>query len=81
MSYAVRWLPLVLILCGSFARLAFAIDSAVADAAMNGDRAAVQLLLKNKVNVNVQQADGATALQWAAYRDDLQLADLLIAVR
>jgi uncharacterized protein len=79
MPYAVRWLPLVLILCGGFARLAFAIDSPVADAAMNGDRAAVQLLLKNKADVNVRQADGATALQWAAYRDDLQLADLLIA--
>ncbi len=79
MSYAARRLPLVFILYGSFAGLAFAVDSLVADAAMNGDRAAVQLLLKNKADVNVRQADGATALQWAAYRDDLQLADLLIA--
>ena len=73
------WLPLVFILCGGFARLAFAIDSPVADAAMNGDRAAVRLLLQKKADVNAPQADGATALEWAAYRDDLELADLLIA--
>jgi ankyrin repeat protein len=79
MSHAVRRLPLVFILCGSFVRLAFAIDSTVADAAMNGDRVAVQLLLKQKADVNARQADGATALQWAAYRDDLPLADLLLA--
>jgi ankyrin repeat protein len=37
------------------------------------------LLLQNKADVNAAQADGATALQWAAYRDDLELADLLIS--
>jgi ankyrin repeat protein len=46
---------------------------------MNGDRAAVQSLLQKKADVNGPQADGATAIQWAAYRDDLELADLLIA--
>jgi uncharacterized protein len=51
----------------------------MADAAMNGDRATVQSLLNRKVDVNAPQADGATALQWAAYHDDLQLADVLIA--
>ncbi len=55
------------------------IESPVADAAMNGDRATVQLLLQKKADVNAPQADGATALEWAAYRDDLPLADLLIA--
>jgi len=29
--------------------------------------------------VNIAQADGATAIQWAAYRNDLDLADALIA--
>jgi ankyrin repeat protein len=51
----------------------------VADAAMNGDRAAVQTLLQQKADVNAVQADGATAIQWAAYRDDLEMADALIA--
>src|ERR1700722_13486618 len=79
MHFDVRRLPLFLILCVGPAQFALAIDSPVADAAMNGDRAAVQLLLKKKADVNVRQADGAAALEWAAYRDDLQLADLLIA--
>jgi len=84
MHYAVRRLPLVLILCGGFARSAsaapaIATDSPVADAAMNGDRSTVRSLLEKKADVNAPQADGATALQWAAYRDDLELADLLIS--
>jgi uncharacterized protein len=51
----------------------------VADAAMNGDRAALQSLLHAKADVNAPQADGATAIQWAVYRDDLEMADALIA--
>jgi ankyrin repeat protein len=54
-------------------------NSPVADAAMNGDQAAVQSLIQQKADVNAAQADGATALQWAAYRDDLAMADALIA--
>jgi ankyrin repeat protein len=56
-----------------------AADSPVADAAMKGDKAAVQMLIKQKADVNLAQADGATAIQWAAYRNDLDIADLLIA--
>jgi ankyrin repeat protein len=52
--------------------------SAVADAAMKGDKAGVQSLLKQKMDVNAPQADGATAIQWAAYQNDLEMADLLI---
>jgi ankyrin repeat protein len=52
--------------------------SAVADAAMKGDKASVQALLKQKVDVNIPQADGATAIQWAAYENDLAMADMLI---
>ena len=52
--------------------------SPVADAAMRGDRTAVESLLKQKADVNAPQADGATAIQWAAYRNDLELADALI---
>jgi ankyrin repeat protein len=79
MYYAVPRLPLILVLCGGFTQLAAAIESSVANAAMNGDRAAVQLLLQKKVDVNAPQADGVTAIEWAAYRDDLELADLLIS--
>jgi ankyrin repeat protein len=54
--------------------------SPVADAAMQGDKTALRSLLQQKtVDVNAAQADGATAIQWAAYRNDLEMADLLIA--
>jgi ankyrin repeat protein len=70
-----RILSIGLALCAS----AFAGNSPVADAAMGGDDAAVKSLLQKKGDVNAVQADGATAIQWAAYRDDLEMADVLIA--
>ncbi len=55
-------------------------SSAVADAAMSGNTNALRTLLARKnVDVNAPQADGATAIQWAAYRNDLEMADMLIA--
>ena len=54
-------------------------SSPVADAAMKGDVAAVKALISQRADVNMPQADGATALQWAAYDNNLALADLLIA--
>jgi ankyrin repeat protein len=65
-----------LVLAG--ASLSAAARSDVADAAMAGDRAAVQALLAQHADVSVPQADGATALHWAAYRQDLETASLLI---
>src|SRR5438876_7046648 len=56
-----------------------AATSDVADAVMRGDSAAVRILLQQKADVNARQADGATALHWAVYKDDLETADLLIA--
>ncbi len=52
--------------------------SPVADAAMKGDLATVKTLLAKKADVNAPQADGATAVQWAAYANNLGLADVLI---
>ncbi|PYR47237.1 MAG: hypothetical protein DMF95_16895 [Acidobacteria bacterium] len=52
--------------------------SDVADAVMKGDRAALRTLLQQRADVNAPQADGATALHWAVYRDDLEAAALLI---
>jgi ankyrin repeat protein len=52
--------------------------SEVADAAQNGDKAAVQKLIRSKADVNAPQVDGATALHWAVYRDDADLLDMLI---
>jgi ankyrin repeat protein len=62
----------------SMAGLSGAGPSDVADAVMKGDRAALGALLQQKADVNAPQVDGATALHWAVYRDDLDTADLLI---
>jgi ankyrin repeat protein len=53
-------------------------QSDVADAAMQRDNAEVSRLLKDGADVNSVQADGATALQWAAYHGDADLAALLL---
>src|SRR5438067_757651 len=54
------------------------VGSELADAAMNRDMSSVRSLLQHKADVNAPQADGATALHWAAQLDDLAMADLLI---
>jgi ankyrin repeat protein len=62
----------------SAATLAAAGSSDLADAAMNGNKAAVRSLLLKKADVNATQVDGTTALHWAVRADDLETADLLI---
>jgi ankyrin repeat protein len=53
-------------------------DRRLADAVERRDRAAVDALLNQRVDVNAPQADGATALHWAAHWDDLATIDRLI---
>jgi ankyrin repeat protein len=68
----------VAVLCLTAASL-FAVDRPeVADAAMKGNHGLVRTLLQQKADVNVTQVDGATALHWAIYRNDLEMAQLLI---
>ncbi|MDR3701035.1 MAG: ankyrin repeat domain-containing protein [Candidatus Sulfopaludibacter sp.] len=55
-----------------------ATDTRLADAAQQGDKAAVRSLLKQHAGLDAAQGDGATALHWAAYRDDLEMAQLLL---
>ena len=62
----------------SASMLAAAASSDLADAAMNGNKAAVRSLLLKKADVNAAQVDGTTALHWAVRADDLETADLLI---
>ena len=55
-----------------------AADAPLADAAERLDRASVGALLERGVDVNQVQIDGMTALHWAAYLDDLEMAKLLV---
>ena len=45
-------------------------DARLVDAAERQDWQTVRTLLNDNVDVNVSQADGATALQWAAHWDN-----------
>src|SRR5262249_1313795 len=53
-------------------------DLRLIDAARSRDARLVATLIKQGVNVNVAQPDGATALHWAAQWDDLETASLLL---
>ena len=53
-------------------------DTRLANLAMKGDRAGALALIKQKVNVNVPQGDGMTALHWAAMKNDLALTEALL---
>ena len=55
-----------------------AADTRLADAAMQGDKTALQTLLQQKADVNAAQGDGTTALHWAAYREDVEMVRLLL---
>jgi ankyrin repeat protein len=68
-----RTLALLSIACSA------AFGSDIADAVMNQNADKVHELLALKVDVNNAQADGTTALDWAARWNDLETARLLIA--
>ena len=53
--------------------------SDLAEAAMRGDRQSVRSQLKKGADVNAAQADGLTALHWAAMHDDAELARMLLS--
>jgi uncharacterized protein len=54
-------------------------DPRLSEAAMQGNKDTVRALLKQRVDVDASQGDGTTALHWAAFRDDLDMAKMLIA--
>jgi ankyrin repeat protein len=69
---------ILLLSIGAFASTAWASSAPLADAVEKMDRAAVRTLLERRADVNAPQADGMTALHWAAYHDDLSTVELLV---
>ena len=50
----------------------------IVEAVKNGDQVTLRRLLQQRTDVNVPEADGTTALHWAAHRDDIDATELLI---
>ena len=69
---------LALVLVSVAALGAAGADARLIKAVRTKDAATVRALIKQRVDVNAPQGDGATALHWAAHVDDLAIADLLI---
>src|SRR5688572_20863137 len=74
------WLNVVAIGCLAGTMSVFAAGSPLIEAVKKQDVQAVRSLLKQKIDPNATEADGFTALHWAAQRNDLQLVDLLLGV-
>ncbi len=53
-------------------------DAALADAAEMRDGALMRVLLREGADVGAAQVDGMTALHWAVYHDDADMAGLLV---
>jgi ankyrin repeat protein len=53
-------------------------DARLLDAVKTGDRVALQRLLGSRVDVNVAEVDGTTALHWAVRADDVETARRLL---
>ena len=69
------------VLVGVVCALGYAVaqgDLRLIQAVRNQDAELTRELVEQGVDVNVTQGDGATALHWAAHRDDLASAELLI---
>lgn len=77
-----RWPSLVVLLVAASvvaaSAAAAAADTAVVEAVKAPSTSALRALLQRKANVNAPEADGTTALHWAAYQGDLEKTDLLL---
>src|SRR4051794_24952742 len=71
------WLTLVAAACALGSAAATA-SSDVADAVMRHDSARLTQLISQKADVNAPQADGTTALHWAAHQGDIAATTALL---
>jgi len=67
-----------LLACGDTAAVYAADPPSLIEAARNADAAALRTLIRQGADVNAAAADGTTALHWASYRDNVDMADALI---
>ena len=74
---SINRLLMVLVLAAAPAVVSAA-GSDAADAAQRKDLAALRAMVSRKVNVNAPQADGTTALHWAAHYNDVAAVQLLL---
>jgi len=72
------WLHVVAIGCLAGTMPVFAAGSPLIEAVKKQDLQSVRALLKQNVSINAAEADGFTALHWAAQQNDLQLVELLL---
>jgi ankyrin repeat protein len=76
-----KWLSAIGLTTWLATSILVAAESPLADAAEKSDRPAIRTLVKQHSDVNAPQADGMTALHWAAYRNDLETAKTLVAAK
>src|SRR5689334_19328826 len=69
----------LMVLTGTFGHGIANAAGEVADAAMHQDAGRLHALLAKAADVNAPQADGTTALHWAAYHADAATAKQLLA--
>ena len=72
------WLAIPVLLISILGSTVAAPPAEVADAARNRNTNALQALLKQRADVNAPQADGTTALHWAAHWNDAETVTLLL---
>ena len=58
--------------------LLLAVPAPLVDAVKSGDKAAALALIERRVDVNLPEEDGTTALHWAVHQNDLDLVGRLI---
>jgi uncharacterized protein len=75
-----RWTTSATVAILTVSASAFAASGEVrlVEAVKSGDRSAAIALIAKRVDVNVPEVDGTTALHWAVHRSDLDLVDRLI---
>lgn len=64
--------------CSAIAGWAASADARLIRAVQTQDQAQTRALLDQKIDVNAPEGDGSTALHYAAYQDNLAIAQLLI---